>query len=203
MMGAPPVEGVVTSLRAHNELVLWTDRDGFYALFSRMIPRPVHSPQICLTTTQYVYACPKDVTCTRGLHFLGGIPLRLQFVMASKRSAKRRRRADSPEEEHGNHPIRSQPWFEDGNVILEAEATQFRVYRGILAANSTVFKDMFEFAQPEVDGSVGGCPVVQLSDSVEDLQHVLEVLHDAQSRCVYFIIIRSSDSYSSLAPALP
>jgi len=126
----------------------------------------------------------------------------LQTIMASKRSAKRRRK-DSPEDEHAKPSICSQPWFEDGNVILEAEATQFRVYRGILAANSTVFKDMFEFAQPEGDGNVDGCPVVQLSDSAEDLQHVLMVLHDAQSRCVWSIVICSSYSYGSLAPALP
>jgi hypothetical protein len=138
-----------------------------------------------------------------GFHFFGGmiITLRLQIIMASKRSAKRRRK-DSPEDD-AKHPICSQPWFEDGNVILEAEATQFRVYRGILAANSTIFKDMFEFAQPEGDGNVGGCPVVQLSDSAEDLQHVLEVLHDAQSRYVWDIVIRSSYPYSSLALALP
>lgn len=122
--------------------------------------------------------------------------------MTSKRLAKRQRK-DSPEDEQAKHPIRSQPWFEDGNVILEAEETQFRVYRGILAANSAVFKDMFEFAQPEGDGNVGGCPVVHLSDSAEDLQHVLMVLHDAQSRCVSSIVIHTSHSYSSLAPALP
>lgn len=79
---------------------------------------------------------------------------------------------------------RSQPWFEDGNVILEAEQTQFRVYRGILAANSAIFKDMFQFAKPGDGGNIDGCPVVQLSDSSEDLQHVLEVLHDAHSRWV-------------------
>jgi len=105
--------------------------------------------------------------------------------MASRpRRPVKRQREDSPEGEHAKQPIRSQPWFEDGNVILEAEATQFRVYRGILAANSGIFKDMFEFAQPEGDGDVGECPVVKLSDSAEDLQHVLEVLHDAQSRYV-------------------
>ncbi|KAJ6536648.1 hypothetical protein B0H10DRAFT_1858158 [Mycena sp. CBHHK59/15] len=31
---------------------------------------------------------------------------------------------------------------EDGTIILEAECTQFKVFKGILAANSTVFNDM-------------------------------------------------------------
>lgn len=33
-------------------------------------------------------------------------------------------------------------WFDDGNVILQAESTLFKVYRGILAQNSSVFHDM-------------------------------------------------------------
>lgn len=33
-------------------------------------------------------------------------------------------------------------WFDDGNVILQAESTLFKVYRGILVQNSTVFHDM-------------------------------------------------------------
>ncbi|KAI0783929.1 hypothetical protein BC629DRAFT_1518200 [Irpex lacteus] len=34
-------------------------------------------------------------------------------------------------------------WFEDGNVVLVAETTGFRVYRGLLARHSEIFHDMF------------------------------------------------------------
>ncbi|KAJ7605448.1 hypothetical protein DFH06DRAFT_1252854 [Mycena polygramma] len=51
--------------------------------------------------------------------------------------------ADSSE----SHPLqRSRDvWFEDGTVVLRAEQPLFRVYRGILAAQSpTIFKDTFD-----------------------------------------------------------
>ncbi|KAJ7167231.1 hypothetical protein C8R43DRAFT_984555 [Mycena crocata] len=40
-------------------------------------------------------------------------------------------------------------WFDDGTVILQAEQTLFRVYRGVLAAQSTIFRDMFSISQPD------------------------------------------------------
>jgi hypothetical protein len=70
-------------------------------------------------------------------------------------------------------------WFEDGSIVLETESTQFRVYRGILAANSPVFKDMFSLPQPEEQELVEGCPIVTLHDSPVDLGHFLRSIHDA------------------------
>jgi hypothetical protein len=61
--------------------------------------------------------------------------------------------------------------------VLEAEGTQFRVYRGILSENSIVFNDMFDLSRPSGEGEVEGCPVVHLSDRADDLRIVLEVLH--------------------------
>jgi hypothetical protein len=79
-------------------------------------------------------------------------------------------------------PKRSVSWFDDGNIILEAELSQFRVYRGILSAHSVIFKDMFALAQPSEGGDVDGCPVVHLSDSTEDVRIILEVLHNSIHR---------------------
>jgi hypothetical protein len=64
--------------------------------------------------------------------------------------------------------VRSKPWFDDGNLI----------YRGLLCESSTVFKDMFGLPQlvPGCD-LVEGCPVVSLSDTASDLQHVLMALY--------------------------
>ena len=69
-------------------------------------------------------------------------------------------------------------WFADGNVILEAEERQFRVHRGILAMHSTVFKDMFEMPQPSEEPTVEGCPVVKLSDTAADVEHLLSVVYN-------------------------
>ncbi|KAJ7857819.1 hypothetical protein B0H14DRAFT_2578181 [Mycena olivaceomarginata] len=38
-------------------------------------------------------------------------------------------------------------WFEDDNLILHAENTVFRVSKGVLAARSSVFRDMLSFPQ--------------------------------------------------------
>jgi len=72
-------------------------------------------------------------------------------------------------------------WFTDGNVVLEAEETQFRVHRGILALHSTVFKDMFEMPQPSEEPTVEGCPVVQLSDTAADVERLLNAVYN----CLY------------------
>jgi hypothetical protein len=100
--------------------------------------------------------------------------------ISSRASAKRAKTEDSI-----NEPTQwpnSTPWFNDGNIVLQAELSQFRVYRGILSAHSVVFEDMFAIAKPDGEGDAEGCPVVHLPDSAEDLRIVLEVLHDSIQR---------------------
>lgn len=59
-------------------------------------------------------------------------------------------------------PVRSASlWFEDGNIIFQAEGKQFKIYRSLLSLQSTAFKDMFAIPQPSVEnGLIEGCPVV-------------------------------------------
>ncbi|KZP27652.1 hypothetical protein FIBSPDRAFT_1039975 [Athelia psychrophila] len=76
------------------------------------------------------------------------------------------------------YPQRSDPWFTDGNIVLETEGTQFKVYQGILAANSSIFGDLFNIGQGDAEHVVENCYVVQLSDKAEDLRIVLHSLHD-------------------------
>ncbi|EIW57011.1 uncharacterized protein TRAVEDRAFT_99074, partial [Trametes versicolor FP-101664 SS1] len=70
-------------------------------------------------------------------------------------------------------------WFEDGNVILVAQDYEFRVFKGVLAHHSSVFRDMFSLSRPisaapvESSAVVDACLVVHLSDSPEDLRHIL------------------------------
>lgn len=69
-------------------------------------------------------------------------------------------------------------WYPDGSIILVAGDVEFRVYKGILAKHSPVFEDMFSLPQPSDPTSSASpaqdvCPVVHLSDSPEDLRHVL------------------------------
>ena len=67
-------------------------------------------------------------------------------------------------------------WLEDGNIVLVTRDVAFRIYRGLLAAQSKVFEDMFASAAPTTDETLEGCPVVRLSDSPEDLMRLLRVL---------------------------
>ena len=71
---------------------------------------------------------------------------------------------------------RSEFWFDDGNLVLVAGDTAFRIYRGLLAVQSRVFENMFVSASSSNDELLDGCPVVQLSDSPEDLVHLFRVL---------------------------
>ena len=70
-------------------------------------------------------------------------------------------------------------WFNDGNIVLVAGDSEiaFRIYRGLLDAQSTVFSDLFASSTSSPDETFDGCPVVYLSDSPNDLVHLLRVLH--------------------------
>ena len=71
---------------------------------------------------------------------------------------------------------RGKPWLEDGNVILVAGSTGFRVFRSILSECSEVFSDMFMVPQPADAEIFEGCPIVHLPDSKKDVGLVLSVL---------------------------
>lgn len=71
-------------------------------------------------------------------------------------------------------------WFEDGNIILQTDTALFRVYKGLLAARSSVFKDMLTFPPPpEGNLMLDGCPVVRLYDSSEDVRYFLNAVFDS------------------------
>lgn len=67
-------------------------------------------------------------------------------------------------------------WFEDGNIMVVAQDTGFRIYRGVLAAHSPIFGDMFTMSQPTDAKLLDGCPVVRISDSSHDFRAFLSVL---------------------------
>ncbi|KAH9933989.1 uncharacterized protein BXZ73DRAFT_89658 [Epithele typhae] len=64
-------------------------------------------------------------------------------------------------------------WLDDGSVTLVAQGIGFRVYKGILAKQSSVLTDLFGKAQ---EGRTGQEDlVVHLPDSSRDWRHVLRV----------------------------
>ncbi|KAF7299338.1 BTB domain-containing protein [Mycena indigotica] len=68
-------------------------------------------------------------------------------------------------------------WFDDGNVILQVQSTQFRLSKSVLAMHSPVFRDMFSLPLPPEEPLVEGCPVVVLfGDTSEDWEYLLRAI---------------------------
>ena len=78
-----------------------------------------------------------------------------------------------------NSPFkRGEVWFDDGNIVLFAQDTAFRVHQGVLSKSSQIFATMFTIPQPPDGGTIEGCPVVCLTDSSMDVERILSILYD-------------------------
>ncbi|KAJ7684253.1 hypothetical protein DFH06DRAFT_1072821 [Mycena polygramma] len=71
-------------------------------------------------------------------------------------------------------------WFEDGNIVIQAGNSQYRVFRGILAAHSPVFANLFGLPQPADSELVDGCPFVQLPDPDAEVTPFLKAIFDPE-----------------------
>ncbi|KDR86010.1 hypothetical protein GALMADRAFT_85228 [Galerina marginata CBS 339.88] len=92
---------------------------------------------------------------------------------------KRRPRTESDDEGNVEEPLKSAAyWFEDGNVMLQAGKTQFRVHCSILSRHSQVFQDMFSFPQPKNETLFEGCPLVHVTDAPKDWENIFSILYD-------------------------
>ncbi|KAF8209476.1 hypothetical protein K438DRAFT_1537045, partial [Mycena galopus ATCC 62051] len=101
--------------------------------------------------------------------------------------------------EAGTSPQRIQElWFEDGNVVIQAGNNQYRVFRGILAARSAVFQDMFQFPQPAEAPLVEGCPVVNISDSPTEVTAFLRAVFEPE----FFMPYPAKTDFDSLCGCL-
>ena len=74
----------------------------------------------------------------------------------------------------------SELWMNDGNIVVIAGGTAFKVHRGVLARQSPVFRDMFAIPLPPSDGknTVDGSPVVHVSETPEDFRYLLKAFYD-------------------------
>ncbi|KAJ6589885.1 hypothetical protein DFH09DRAFT_218192 [Mycena vulgaris] len=93
--------------------------------------------------------------------------------------AKRQRTESKQSILDSKSAIRSEVWYNDGSIVLQADNTQFRVHWGVLAQHSSFFRDMQGLPQPPDQPSADGCPIVELSDSVADVEHLLKALYDS------------------------
>lgn len=84
---------------------------------------------------------------------------------------------------------RGDPWFEDGNVVLVASQTSFKVHRGVLAKHSDVFQGLFNIPQPEDAEKYEGVPVIKMTDNPDDVSVFLAALYDGPRYAGYIISI--------------
>ena len=98
-------------------------------------------------------------------------------TMSNFLPAKRKRTEDPNVDDKPQPKVRSEIWYDDGSVVMQANSTQFRVHQSILSTHSPVLKDMLLLA-PADEQLVEGCPVFHLSDSEEDMAHLLKALYD-------------------------
>jgi hypothetical protein len=92
--------------------------------------------------------------------------------------------SDLPAANDGTGFIRGEPWIFDGNFIIQAQNTRFRVLRSILMSQSEVFTDVLCLPQGEDAETVNGCAVIVLHDSASDLQHLLKAIFAFAYACL-------------------
>ena len=69
-------------------------------------------------------------------------------------------------------------WYDDGNLIIEAESSRFRIYKGLLADKSSFFSTMLSLPQDTSETLVDGCPIVHFQDSAQDVGIFLKAIYD-------------------------
>ena len=73
-------------------------------------------------------------------------------------------------------------WLDDGNIVIVAQQTSFRVHKSVLSRHSNFFKDLFAVPQPSglPDCSFDNLPVVAVSDTDYDFKALLDVIYGEQ-----------------------
>ena len=70
-------------------------------------------------------------------------------------------------------------WFEDGNIIIQAERTLFKVFKSVLSRESHFFKDMFSLPQPTTLSDIyESCPLLRVHESADDFSVLLRAVFD-------------------------
>ena len=102
----------------------------------------------------------------------------------------------APHDEKPKLIRREDLWFDDGNVVFQAQDAVFRVHKSVLCRESAFFRDMFSLPQPlTLRETYDGCPLVKVQDSVEDISLFLAVIFDhkyVNSRLLFFSVVYSA-----------
>ena len=70
-------------------------------------------------------------------------------------------------------------WYNDGNIVFQAESSVFRIYLGLLAAHSPIFDAIRKSPQSQDQEMYEDCPLILLDDKAEDLANFLRAVYDS------------------------
>lgn len=112
-------------------------------------------------------------------------------------SRHKRQRVNDDTLDHGQFVKDETFWYDDGNIIVVAQSIGFRIYKGVLTAQSEFFGDLFSLPQTHnaAESNVDACPVVHVTDTPDELRSLLRALlplaqrwfglscHDAGYKC--------------------
>jgi hypothetical protein len=70
-------------------------------------------------------------------------------------------------------------WYNDGNIVLQAESSLFRVSLGVLAARSPVFNDIQTLPRSQDQEMYDDCPMMVLPDKAEDMANFLRAVYNS------------------------
>ena len=83
-------------------------------------------------------------------------------------------------QEHASLKRSEEVWFDDGNIVLQAGDTAFKMYRGILSRESPFFRDMFSL--PQSDATMAdcyeGCFLITVHDKPDEMKKFLAATHN-------------------------
>ncbi|KAJ7437426.1 hypothetical protein FB451DRAFT_1449734 [Mycena latifolia] len=72
-------------------------------------------------------------------------------------------------------------WYSDGNLVIHAGHMIFRVYRGMLARQSPLLREMVSPSKLSTYGVIEGCPVLDIPHSASETAYFLAAIFDANS----------------------
>ena len=108
--------------------------------------------------------------------------------------------ADSAAGRLRNRAKDTEYWFEDGTLLIVTQNIEFRVYKGLLTDRSVVLKELVSQSHTHQTLSIGDqqtvrCPVVCVTDSPQDMRHLLRALMPrGERRFVTLLCMRRESS---------
>ena len=86
--------------------------------------------------------------------------------------------ADVSAQRTSSNLVRTDLWFDDGNLVLVAGSAAFKVHRGQLQRHSEFFSGLLALAKPQGRHLIDGCVWVELHDCPLDMHYFLKAIYD-------------------------